>query len=131
MLCSSGAATKGTAAWGCYGAAKASLNHLAMTLAKEEEYITTIAIRPGVVDTQMQTSMAELHHGKMDNEDAARFKKLKSEGKMLRPEQPGNVMAQLVHEAPRELTGQYLRLVGGLYSPNQVANTMPVGTTSP
>lgn len=109
ILCSSGAATKAYAAWGCYGATKIALNHIAMTLAREEPDITTVAIRPGVVDTQMQSSMAELHHSKMEQEDAERFKKMKADGKMLRPEQPGNVMAELAVRGDKSLSGKFLR----------------------
>lgn len=109
VLCSSGAATKAYATWGCYGATKIALNHIAMTLAREEPDITTVAIRPGVVDTQMQSSMAELHHSKMEQEDAERFKKMKADGKMLRPEQPGNVMAELAVRGDKSLSGKFLR----------------------
>lgn len=111
MLCSSGAAVKGTSTWGCYSATKGALNNLALTLAQEEPSITSLAIRPGVVDTEMQKSMAELHHSKMDQDDAARFRQMKSEGKFLRPEQPGNVMAKLAINGPKALNGKFLRYV--------------------
>jgi len=111
VLCSSGAATKATATWGCYGASKCALNHLAGTLAREEPNIVTVAVRPGVVDTQMQSTMAEQHHAKMDEEDAQRFKEMKAQGKMLRPEQPGNVMAELAVRAHKGLSGRFLRYV--------------------
>jgi NAD(P)-dependent dehydrogenase (short-subunit alcohol dehydrogenase family) len=39
---------------GAYGSSKAALNHLARTLAVEEPDVTTVAVRPGVVDTDMQ-----------------------------------------------------------------------------
>lgn len=87
------------------------MNNLALTLAKEEPEIVTLAIRPGVVDTEMQASMAKLHHGKMDQGDAARFREMKSEGKFLRPEQPGNVMARLALGGPKGLNGMFLRYV--------------------
>lgn len=109
VLTSSGAAVKGTATWGCYGATKAVLNHLPLTLQKEEADIITVAIRPGVVATQMQDTLAEKHHQNMDAKDAKHFKSLKEEGKMLRPEQPGNVMARLVLSASSELNGMFFR----------------------
>jgi NAD(P)-dependent dehydrogenase (short-subunit alcohol dehydrogenase family) len=38
------------------------LNHLTTTIAVEEENITAISIRPGVVDTQMQTEVCVFSH---------------------------------------------------------------------
>lgn len=85
------------------------LNHLAKTLAKEEPDITTLSIRPGVVATQMQDTLASTHFEKMEPKDTERFKQMRQEGKMLRPDQPGNVMAKLVLDAPRELSGEFLK----------------------
>ncbi|GAB7339425.1 hypothetical protein MBLNU457_6057t2 [Dothideomycetes sp. NU457] len=108
ILCSSGAAANAYSTWGAYGASKATLNHLAMTLAVEEPAITTLSIRPGVVDTDMQRDIREVHHSSMDAKDAAKFAELKQTGGLLRPEQPGNVMARLVLDAPKELNGMFL-----------------------
>lgn len=108
-MTSSGAAVSGTSAWGCYGAGKAVLNHLAKTLAKEEPDIVTVSIRPGVVATQMQDTLASTHFAKMEAQDTERFKTMRKEGKMLRPEQPGNVLAQLVLDAPKDLSGEFLK----------------------
>jgi hypothetical protein len=44
----------------------------------------------------------------MDEQDAARFAELKATGGLLKPEQPGHVMAKLVLEAPKELSGKFL-----------------------
>lgn len=49
MFVSSGAAVTPYLAWGAYGAMKAALNHLAMTLAAEEPEIRSISVRPGVI----------------------------------------------------------------------------------
>ncbi|KAI9792378.1 MAG: hypothetical protein M1835_007883 [Candelina submexicana] len=108
ILTSSGAAVTGYSGWGPYGSSKAALNHLALTLAAEEPDVTTIALRPGVVDTQMQKSIRELHHESMDKKDAEKFASLKEKGGLLRPEQPGNVIARLVAAAPSELSGNFL-----------------------
>ena len=109
MLCSSGAAVNAYSTWGAYGASKAALNHLGLTLATEEPAVTTVSLRPGVVDTDMQKSIREVHHEAMDQKDAAKFAELKRSGGLLRPEQPGHVMARLVMDAPKELSGQFLR----------------------
>lgn len=108
IFVSSGAAANAYPTWGAYGSAKAALNHLAMTVASEERDITSIAIRPGVVDTEMQQDIREKHNKAMDASDAKRFAELKSSGGLLKPEQPGHVMAKLVLGAPAELSGKFL-----------------------
>lgn len=84
------------------------MNHLAATLKVEEPEITTVAIRPGTVDTEMQ---AEIRKNKtvMDAKDAEKFASLHTEGKLLKPEQPGNVMARLVVDAENGLSGRFLK----------------------
>lgn len=108
ILVSSGAAANAYPTWGAYGSAKAAMNHLAMTLASEEKDITSIAIRPGVVDTEMQRDIREKHNTAMDASDTKRFAELKSSGGLLQPEQPGHVMAKLVVNPPAELSGKFL-----------------------
>jgi NAD(P)-dependent dehydrogenase (short-subunit alcohol dehydrogenase family) len=108
LFTSSGAASNAYPTWGAYGASKAAMNHLAMTLGSEEKEVTTISVRPGVVDTEMQRDIREKHNNEMDEQDAARFAELKATGGLLKPEQPGHVMAKLVLEAPKELTGKFL-----------------------
>jgi NAD(P)-dependent dehydrogenase (short-subunit alcohol dehydrogenase family) len=108
-MTSSGAAVSGYQGWGMYGAAKAAINHLALTLATEEPDLTTVAIRPGVVDTEMQREIREVHHGSMSKKDSEKFLGLKQSGGLLKPEQPGHVMARLVLEAPSELNGRFLK----------------------
>lgn len=108
LFTSSGAASNAYPTWGAYGAAKAAVNHLAMTLGAEEKEITTVSVRPGVVDTEMQRDIREKHNKAMDEQDAARFAELKATGGLLKPEQPGHVMAKLVLDAPKELSGKFL-----------------------
>lgn len=56
------------------------MNHLALTLKVEEPDITTIAIRPGVVDTEMQRELREVHHERMDKKDREKFMSAKANG---------------------------------------------------
>jgi NAD(P)-dependent dehydrogenase (short-subunit alcohol dehydrogenase family) len=79
-----------------------------MTLAIEEPEVTTVSIRPGVVDTDMQIEVRG-HYAVMDEKDATKFKSLHEDGKLLRPEQPGNVMARLAVQGEKELSGKFLR----------------------
>ena len=57
----------------------------------------------------MQETLASTHFAKMEQNDTERFKTMRKEGKMLKPEQPGNVMAKLVLDAPAELSGEFLK----------------------
>ncbi|KAF2271817.1 NAD(P)-binding protein [Westerdykella ornata] len=108
ILTSSGASLNAYQSWGAYGASKAVLNHLALTLAVEEPDITTVSVRPGVVDTEMQREIREKHRDAMSAKDAEKFAGLKSRGVLLRPEQPGHVIARLAVEAAKELSGRFV-----------------------
>jgi NAD(P)-dependent dehydrogenase (short-subunit alcohol dehydrogenase family) len=96
-------------AWGAYAASKAALRHLGQTIGVEEPDILTLSIVPGVVDTEIQRELRETHLPSMDEEDAKKFTSLHEEGRLLRPEQPGNVMARLVLDGPRAQSGNMLR----------------------
>ncbi|KAI9738734.1 MAG: hypothetical protein M1834_008239 [Cirrosporium novae-zelandiae] len=108
VLTSSGASINAYSTWGSYGASKAVLNHLALTLKVEEPDVTTISLRPGMVDTAMQANLRSHHIDKMDAVDAAKFRSAFEDKKLLRPEQPGNVMARLVLNPPKDLSGRFL-----------------------
>jgi NAD(P)-dependent dehydrogenase (short-subunit alcohol dehydrogenase family) len=108
VLTSSGAATGAYQGWGAYGAGKAVLNHLALTLGVEEPDVTTVSIRPGVVDTEMQREIREVHHNSMSASDQSKFHGLKNGGGLLTPEQPGHVIAKLSVRADKALSGKFL-----------------------
>jgi len=55
----------------------------------------------------MQEDIRE-KHGEGMGASHERFLKLKEEGKLLRPEQPGNVIARLALEAEPGLSGKFL-----------------------
>lgn len=75
----------------------------------EENDITTVSIAPGVVDTDMQKELRDTHISLMDEKDQHKFSSLHKDGQLLKPEQPGNVMARLVIDSPKELSGKYLK----------------------
>jgi NAD(P)-dependent dehydrogenase (short-subunit alcohol dehydrogenase family) len=79
-----------------------------MTLGAEEPDVTTVSIRPGVIDTAMQQEIRDVHLRNMDPKDAEKFSSAHRDGKLNRPEQPGNVIARLVLDAPKELSGKFL-----------------------
>ncbi|GKZ29940.1 hypothetical protein AbraIFM66950_007171 [Aspergillus brasiliensis] len=107
IFTSSGAAITAYRGWALYGATKAAMNHLALSLGEEEPEVTTISIRPGMVDTEMQRELREVHATTLEPQMHAKFTTVHKEGKLLKPEQPGHVMAKLVLDAPSELTGKF------------------------
>ena len=109
IFTSSGAAANAYGGWGAYGSSKAALNHLAKTLSIEEPDVISIAIRPGVVDTQMQRELRNIHASGMLEKQAAKFYDFHRAGGLLKPEQPGTVIARLVLEGPEELNGEFLK----------------------
>ncbi|GAD95771.1 short-chain dehydrogenase/reductase, putative [Paecilomyces variotii No. 5] len=108
VFTSSGAAVSAYKGWGLYGATKAAMNHLALTLGAEEPDITSVSIRPGMVDTEMQRQLREDHVSNLEADVHAKFIGVQKEGKLLKPEQPGHVMAKLVLDAPSSLSGRFL-----------------------
>ncbi|KAL1979984.1 hypothetical protein VTN96DRAFT_4830 [Rasamsonia emersonii] len=108
IFTSTGAAVSAYKTWGLYGSTKAAMNHLAATLGAEEPDVTTVAIRPGMVDTEMQRELREVHRDNMPADVHAKFYNAHKEGKLLKPEQPGHVMARLVLDAPQSLSGRFL-----------------------
>jgi NAD(P)-dependent dehydrogenase (short-subunit alcohol dehydrogenase family) len=97
------------------------MNHLALTLNVEEPLITSVAIRPGTVDTAMQKQIREEHSVRMDRKDAEKFAGLYGRGELLKPEQPGNVIARLALNAPSELGGKFLRFVTSTRSSDRLS----------
>lgn len=127
ILTSSGASTGVYSSWGAYGASKAAMNHFAKQLACEEPDVTSISVKPGVVDTNMQKELREVHSSIMAEKDNAKFMGLHKEGKLLKPEQPGFLMARLVLDPPNELSGQCLRCMAPLYSYHACTDRSPAG----
>ena len=109
LFTSSGASVGAVSTWGAYGASKAALNYLALSLACEEPEITTISVRPGVVDTEMQRELRDVHSATMAEKDNEKFLGLHQSGKLLKPSDPGDVMAKMVLDPPHELNGKFVR----------------------
>ncbi|MFZ0546164.1 MAG: SDR family NAD(P)-dependent oxidoreductase, partial [Candidatus Promineifilaceae bacterium] len=105
---SSGAATRGTAGWAAYCAAKAALNQITRVLALEEPTITTLAVRPGVVDTEMQAVIRSEGKSGMIQADHQRFIGFHQSGDLLAPEIPSRALVALALHAPKEWSGDFL-----------------------
>ena len=111
MYTSSGASTGAYSTWGAYSASKSAMNALARQVACEEPDVTAFSIRPGVVDTDMQRELREVHSAVMEDKDNAKFRDAHKNQTLLKPEQPGYVIAKLVLDPDRSLNGGYLRSV--------------------
>lgn len=105
---SSGAAINAIPGWAAYCAAKAGLNHFNRVLAMEEQVITAITFRPGVIDTQMQITIREDGIEGMPPEVLARFNQYHQRGELLPPQVPAGALAILALYAPAEWSGQFL-----------------------
>ncbi|ROT41000.1 NAD(P)-binding protein [Sodiomyces alkalinus F11] len=106
---SSGAAAKAYTAWGAYGSSKAAVESISAHLAVEEPDITGIAVSPGRVDTDMQRVIREDGKHAMDAKDHSGFSSAFEQGQLLKPEQPGHVMARFVLNPDHSLSGESLR----------------------
>ncbi|SNX87693.1 related to dehydrogenase [Melanopsichium pennsylvanicum] len=102
VFVSSGAATGNIAGWAGYNSSKAAMNAICRTLANEEEGIATFAVRPGVVDTDMQTLLRSRGKEAMKESEIERFMTMHKEGKLLKAEQPGFTIAALATKGSRQ-----------------------------
>lgn len=111
IFVSSGASNTGYTAWGAYGSSKAAFNSLAQHLAVEEPNITAVAVSPGRVDTEMQKELREKGAPglAMAEKDYESFHSAFEQGKLNKPEWPGNVIARLSLGAKPELSGKYFK----------------------
>ena len=58
-----------------------------------------------MVDTQMQTDIRGKYLQNMDDDDQVKFTRAHRDGKLLRPEKPGHVMARLAADPDLRGTG--------------------------
>jgi NAD(P)-dependent dehydrogenase (short-subunit alcohol dehydrogenase family) len=84
------------------------MNMVVEALGAEEPEITSVAVRPGVVDTNMQVEIRSVHQEAMGEKVGGIFKELHATGKLLKPEQPGHVIAKLAVSAGKELSGKFV-----------------------
>jgi NAD(P)-dependent dehydrogenase (short-subunit alcohol dehydrogenase family) len=108
---SSGAATGAYTAWGAYGSGKAAANHIIAHLGVEEPDITSIAVAPGRVDTDMQKLIRDSGKDSMAEKDHASFIAAHADGQLVQPEQPGTVIANFVAQPETSLSGKFLKYV--------------------
>jgi NAD(P)-dependent dehydrogenase (short-subunit alcohol dehydrogenase family) len=108
IMISSGAATGPMVGWSAYNCSKAAMNMLTQCLNVEEPLITTIALRPGVVDTDMQKQIREQGERAMDPSMHAYFLELKANDKLVAPDYVAHIIAEMVDKAERDLAGSFI-----------------------
>jgi NAD(P)-dependent dehydrogenase (short-subunit alcohol dehydrogenase family) len=102
-----GAEVPGMAAYSC---SKGALEQLTRVVKSEEPEVTTIAVAPGTVDTDMHAILRSKDAGEMSPERVARFHELERDGLLLPPEEVGRGIAQLAIRCPPGWSGRCLRL---------------------
>ncbi len=102
------------------------LNSFCRTLAEEEPDVTSVAIRPGMVDTdvtflhihtlsfillfyiQMQRLLRTTGATHLQEKDYQLFVRVHAEGKLVDPDDCGHVIASLSLQATKNLSGQFI-----------------------
>jgi len=110
ILISSGAAINAYSGWSAYSASKAALNSLAQSIAEEEPDILSLAVRPGVVDTEMQNDI-RTKHAEVMGKGHDKFVQLKKDGGLLSPDIVGKAIAGMAvckNETIREYSGKFV-----------------------
>lgn len=111
VFVSSGASVKPYFGWSCYCASKAALNSYARSIACERPNVKSIAVAPGVVDTQMQVDIRENFGPRsMTPESLKKFTDLKENDQLLDVKIPATILAKLaLNGIPESLNGEYVR----------------------
>jgi NAD(P)-dependent dehydrogenase (short-subunit alcohol dehydrogenase family) len=105
---SSGAANTPVQTASAYCASKAALVQFTRVLAAEEPSLTVLALRPGMVDTEMHALIRREGPKAMTPEQVAYYQSLKTEGKLEPPAVPARSIAWLSLHAPRDWSGQFI-----------------------
>lgn len=106
---SSGAAVRPISGWGAYSAAKAAVTHLTRILAQEEPAVTAVALRPGAVDTEMQSLIRDSGARAMASETFLDYVRKHEENLLLPPEKPGRAMAALALACEPGWSGEFIQ----------------------
>ncbi|KAG0303865.1 hypothetical protein BGZ99_002568 [Dissophora globulifera] len=109
VFVSTGAAVFPFHGWGAYCTSKAALRMFCECLAMEEPELTSaVSIRPGIVDTEMQSEVRVKGSETMAPDQYAKFVDLHTSKTLLHPDEPGHVIASLAVNAPTSISGKIL-----------------------
>jgi NAD(P)-dependent dehydrogenase (short-subunit alcohol dehydrogenase family) len=91
---SSGAARGTTAGWSAYSAAKAAVEALTGVLAREVagRDVVVLAVRPGIVDTEMQVEIRASTAERFGSDNLERFRGYHAHGLLRPPEEPARLI---------------------------------------
>jgi NAD(P)-dependent dehydrogenase (short-subunit alcohol dehydrogenase family) len=104
----SGAANIPIQTGSAYCASKAALVQFTRVLASEEPSLTALAVRPGVVDTEMQALIRREGAKAMSVEQLAYYQTLHTKGELEPPSVPARSIAWLSLHAPHDWSGEFL-----------------------
>ncbi|PVU87446.1 hypothetical protein BB559_006050 [Furculomyces boomerangus] len=104
---SSGSATNFLKTSGAYCCSKAALNMMTTGFAAEVPEVTFLALRPGVVDTDMQKSARSSRYATAP-EVRKMFVSFKENGVLLDPNTPGSIIANMCKRLDHNLSGKFL-----------------------
>jgi NAD(P)-dependent dehydrogenase (short-subunit alcohol dehydrogenase family) len=104
---SSGASVSGSRGWNAYSVSKAGLNMMISLYAKEMPDTHFSAIAPGVVDTEMQETIASLPDDPRFSTQK-KLRRMRKAGEMFTPEEASRLMLLVIGLAKDEDSGSYL-----------------------
>lgn len=99
-----GASVSPIPSWSAYCTSKAALLMLTRVIAAECPEVTAVSFSPGVLDTVMQRTIREKHQ-MMPSQLAEYFQSLHTSGSLVAPQVPGQALAWLALNAPRDWSG--------------------------
>lgn len=109
---SSGGAKGTTVGWSAYAAAKAGVEAMTRVLAREVggEGIRVNAVRPGIVDTDMQVEIRGSTEEDFGPENVERFRRYKEQGMLRDPRDPARLILWLLSAEAGDLNGEVLAI---------------------
>ncbi len=109
---SSGAARGTTIGWSAYSAAKAGVEALTGVLAREvgDRGVHVNAVRPGIVDTEMQVEIRSSSEENFGHENVTRFRRYKEQGQLRKPDDPARLILWLLSPEAEDTNGEVLAI---------------------
>lgn len=109
---SSGAARGHTTSWSAYSAAKAGVETMTRVLGAElaGTDVHVNAMRPGVVDTEMQVEIRSTPEERFGSENLSRFRGYKERGVLRPPEEPARLILWMLSPEADDINGDVLAI---------------------